>query len=883
MDTNQNAIDILSIKDKLRDNELFRNLNISSLDIDDLKLNLINLKKGEILFRQGDPANSIYLVIEGEINLIKKQTFGKTHSLLSKNNFFGHEEYFLKTNRNSIAIALKDSRIAELSKENIEIILSRDSSVLNNLKKSMLDLDSASIDNFENAIEELPDCAEKMLSDFPMELTANNDNGNSLPGSADDNSTTPERDMFVNKIDLKKIESGINKIINNLNENLSLLEKEKSKVREAVSGYEIDNKKLLDEIEKLKEQERRFISLDKEKNEILGSQSYRIIELEKETAKFKELESKYSKKIEFLSEQEAKDKIRIKKLEADLKEKETIISKLDNDLKENKKTISDFNESRLKLLQEKEDKERIIKEQKAELKSLSAKLGELQNQLDNQKESEKNKNEYILNQSHKIAEYEESLKNYKKELSKKEETTNNFIQEIGELSENVWQKQSEINEQNQVIIELNDEIVAFKKSSEEFTNKENDFNEKIFDLKSQLSKVNSELSSLSEDVKEKSRKVEIKEKENSDIQKNLEELKNTLEKRNNKINDLENLLAGLKNELSESQKLKEEFNSLKTELISKNNSYNELKNENSTLSEQIKNLKLQIEENKNESNTLLKVNDELNQLKSEAEKYKNCIKEKDKLIEEQTEKFENLKLTKSAIIKTLTSTKSNYEEEIKKKDDQIAELVNKLEDIQKSLEEKAFLENQQVETIENQAQKIAELEVLVNESKVKSNNQVIVKEESILKDDSPDTDSEEQVQSNENEEIFSKCKLITSKPANSFMSDNSFEHFQYSDIHIVNVNLTRATMDMASTFNKFLQEIISKERNKIIVNLSDCEYIDSSILGVLVSSLKKAITLDGELKIVWRDQSEYSMFYLTKMDNIFRIFNNLKDAVNSFS
>ncbi|MDO8549067.1 MAG: STAS domain-containing protein [Ignavibacteria bacterium] len=209
--------------------------------------------------------------------------------------------------------------------------------------------------------------------------------------------------------------------------------------------------------------------------------------------------------------------------------------------------------------------------------------------------------------------------------------------------------------------------------------------------------------------------------------------------------------------------------------------------------------------------------------------------------------------------------------------------MSKLEDIQKSLEEKAFLENQHVETIENQAQKIAELEVLVNDSKVKSNNQVVVKEESILKDDSPETDSEEQVQSNENEEIFSKCKLITSKSANSFMSDNSFEHFQYSDIHIVNVNLTRATMDMASTFNKFLQEIISKERNKIIVNLSDCEYIDSSILGVLVSSLKKAITLDGELKIVWRDQNEYSMFSLTKMDNIFRIFNNLKDAVNSFS
>jgi hypothetical protein len=47
--------------------------------------------------------------------------------------------------------------------------------------------------------------------------------------------------------------------------------------------------------------------------------------------------------------------------------------------------------------------------------------------------------------------------------------------------------------------------------------------------------------------------------------------------------------------------------------------------------------------------------------------------------------------------------------------------------------------------------------------------------------------------------------------------------------------------------------------------------------------VKKAITMEGDLRIVVRNQSEYSMFSLTKMDNIFQIFSNLKDAVNSFS
>ena len=101
MGKNQNVTDILSIKDKLRGNQLFKNLSLSNADFDKLEFKLIDLESGEILFRQEDPTNSIYMIIEGEINLIKRQGVGKTQTLLSKNSFLGHEEYFLKTNRNS--------------------------------------------------------------------------------------------------------------------------------------------------------------------------------------------------------------------------------------------------------------------------------------------------------------------------------------------------------------------------------------------------------------------------------------------------------------------------------------------------------------------------------------------------------------------------------------------------------------------------------------------------------------------------------------------------------------------------------------------------------------------------------------------------------------
>ena len=322
-------------------------------------------------------------------------------------------------------------------------------------------------------------------------------------------------------------------------------------------------------------------------------------------------------------------------------------------------------------------------------------------------------------------------------------------------------------------------------------------------------------------------------------------------------------------------------NKLKAEFDSITKSYSELKTENSFLSEKVKAFRLRIEESKNESN-LTSLKTELNKLNSEQEKYKHDIVERDRIIEEQKEQIENIRLAKNEALKTVASTKGSVTEEIRKKDNHISELVAKLGQIQNALDEKIFFENQQAETIDNQAQKIAELELLVNESKVKDNNQTAVKEENVIKTESPQTNYVEPVQLNPDEEIFSKCKLIKTKSIDSSFTDENFEHYQDFDIHIVNVNLTRATMDVVSSFNEFLQGIISKEQKKIIVNLLACEFIDSSILGSLVSSLKKVTALGGDLRLVGFHPTVKSMMELTRMLRLFEYFPTVEAAIRSF-
>ena len=1007
MGKNQNVTDILSIKDKLRGNQLFKNLSLSNADFDKLEFKLIDLESGEILFRQEDPTNSIYMIIEGEINLIKRQGVGKTQTLLSKNSFLGHEEYFLKTNRNSIAIALRDSQLAELSKENIETILSRKNSVLNNIKNSILAFNMVSINKFENIIDELTDRPEKKNSILPMELKTNN-NKKPLSTPKDKPEITGSQTPDYNKIDSTEIESGIAKIISKLNEDLTLLEKGKNKIQSALSTYGDHNKRLLDEIEKLRKQESKYVNLDKEKNEILGWQSYRIIELEKELGKLKELKSEHTEKIDSLSRQDAKNRINIQRLESELQKKSMVVSELESTLEENKnqeqliktqeanlKNSAEKIEALTRGLSEKEinlnelnedilDKNNIISEQNnilnkiksetnelrlslqkrdEEIGGLSSNLKRLQNQLNGQRE--KTKDEFILNQSHKIAEFEETLRNSKKESRRKEEIINKFIEDIGEFARGVWHNQNEINRQEEIInkfIEdigefargvwhkqneinrqadtinkLNNEIDVLKKSSEIFLNTETELKEKISDLHSQLTKAKNELDVISREVKYKAVEIENKEKENIELstqaikfQKELSGVRATLQNEDDQINNLENTIAQLKNDAidqSEMQKLKDDLNSVSTQLSQKerentelnvqvtklqdelnevkatlqnkdaqiNNLENaiardldsvsvqlsqkdkdnfELNNEKNNFLERIKTLEQVVEDNKNKTDdNLLIEQQELDTLKSEVEKYKNNIIEKDKIIDQQKEDLENVESTKSEVIKILTLSKKSYQEDIKVKDELIDNLSSELE-----LLKKIYNEEPESHKIDNQ---VSEPDAFPNESNAEDGTIDSEENDSIPSKNDEDVKSLESDILNEDDEILSKSKFIVSASSNS-LDDKSFECVKYADIYIVNLNLSRATMDNAGSFSKFLSDLINSNKTKLIVNLSRCEFIDSSILGALVNSLKKITALGGDLRIVWLDQSEYSMLNLTRMDKIFQIFNRLKDAVESY-
>ncbi len=105
---------------------------------------------------------------------------------------------------------------------------------------------------------------------------------------------------------------------------------------------------------------------------------------------------------------------------------------------------------------------------------------------------------------------------------------------------------------------------------------------------------------------------------------------------------------------------------------------------------------------------------------------------------------------------------------------------------------------------------------------------------------------------------------------------------KYGDILVEVVNLTRATLKEAEEFKQTLTQDIEMGARKIAVDLTQCEFIDSTFLGALVVSLKKITNLGGDLRLVGFQPAVHSMFELTRMYRVFEAFKTKEEAIQSF-
>src|SRR6476660_6276348 len=80
-----------------------------------------------------------------------------------------------------------------------------------------------------------------------------------------------------------------------------------------------------------------------------------------------------------------------------------------------------------------------------------------------------------------------------------------------------------------------------------------------------------------------------------------------------------------------------------------------------------------------------------------------------------------------------------------------------------------------------------------------------------------------------------------------------------------------------------VKDLLSKGQKKIVLNLADVNYIDSSGIGELVSAYTTVKNQGGELKLLNLTKKVHDLLQITKLYTVFDVKDEEAAAVKSFS
>jgi len=103
-----------------------------------------------------------------------------------------------------------------------------------------------------------------------------------------------------------------------------------------------------------------------------------------------------------------------------------------------------------------------------------------------------------------------------------------------------------------------------------------------------------------------------------------------------------------------------------------------------------------------------------------------------------------------------------------------------------------------------------------------------------------------------------------------------------NDVVVLAVNLTRAILNEAIPFRKLVEEEINTGYTKLVIDLSECDYIDSTFFGVIVKVSKLLSDMGYKLKVVKPAIVGEYIFIHTNTDKLFDKYNTREDAIKSF-
>ncbi len=105
---------------------------------------------------------------------------------------------------------------------------------------------------------------------------------------------------------------------------------------------------------------------------------------------------------------------------------------------------------------------------------------------------------------------------------------------------------------------------------------------------------------------------------------------------------------------------------------------------------------------------------------------------------------------------------------------------------------------------------------------------------------------------------------------------------EIEDIAIIDFSGKITLGEGSSTLRRTIRELIDKGHRKIVLNLYDVDYIDSSGIGELVSGYTTVRNVEGEMKLLHLTKRVHDLLQITRLFTVFDVQSDEESALRSF-
>jgi anti-sigma B factor antagonist len=106
---------------------------------------------------------------------------------------------------------------------------------------------------------------------------------------------------------------------------------------------------------------------------------------------------------------------------------------------------------------------------------------------------------------------------------------------------------------------------------------------------------------------------------------------------------------------------------------------------------------------------------------------------------------------------------------------------------------------------------------------------------------------------------------------------------QVGDVSVVDVAGRITLGEGSSALRDTLRDMVTKNQKKILLNLGEVSYIDSSGIGELVSGFTTVTNSGGELKLLNLNKRVKDLLQITKLYTVFDVHEDEAGAIRAFA